>query len=257
MSNGSAVLLAANEREGKLLYEFLCKNSNVDKLILEKAGTRYVHRCDIMCENNAERPVYLAQLSDIGPLTVQAAFTEILQTLSPRFFLFVGCCGGLSEKSKKLTEGAVIIARQVFDYDRRTIEGGKTLYAEPAYKTPRQFIEFVRTLHISGSFDQLNVLTNKDYASGSAFIDDRDASLRQDLIEKFPKDVVAVDMEGHAFLHAFWELGPEQADLLVGIIKGISDLSSGDGDVDEMTRQQMATQNAAQVTLSILKTFPD
>jgi HEAT repeat protein/nucleoside phosphorylase len=257
MSRGTAILMTANEREGRVLYETLCELNKARELPLQSAGTRFVYRCGLRCESGDERRIFLAQLGDIGPMSAQGAFSELLQALSPRIFLFVGCCGGLPEKSRKIVEGTVVVARQVFDYDRRTLQDGTTLYLEPAYRTPRQLLDFIRTLHIAGRFGGLQVLTNKDYASGSAFIDDKTASLRQDLIKKFPKDVVAVDMEGHAFLHAFWDLGTLQGDLLVGIIKGVSDVSSGDGDMDETTRQKAATRNAAQVALTILKLFPD
>jgi nucleoside phosphorylase len=129
------------------------------------------------------------------------------------------------------------------------------MYDQPAYTTPRRFLDIVRALNVADEFGELDVLI-KDFASGSVFIDDVNSQLRQDLINKFPQAVIVTEMEAHAVLHAFWELGPEQKNLLVGIIKGISDSSSGDGNIDEVAHQQKATQNATKVAIAIIKALP-
>jgi nucleoside phosphorylase len=251
-----ALIVASNEREGKVLHAELAKLCGVEYLELSHVKTRYIFRGSFD-GTFGSRPIVFVQLASIGLPTALSAFLELYSALKPRVILAVGCCGGLPEKSEKIAPGVVVIPRYIYDYDRQEISEAGTQYAMPPYRTPREIIELARALETADRFQRVTVITNKDYASGSAFINADKAQIRQDIVAKFPLDVVAVEMEGHAVLHGAWELGSQQGDLLVGIVKSVSDMSSGDAEEDKEARQRSAIRNSALVAMELLRELPD
>jgi hypothetical protein len=112
MTSVSALLVTANIREGRTVYRTLCETCKHEKLPIKTVGSRIVHCCELISEDGNKRPVFLAQLTDIGPLPVQAMFNELYHELEPGIIMYVGCCGGLPEKSSKAKEGTVVVACQ-------------------------------------------------------------------------------------------------------------------------------------------------
>ena len=251
-----AVVVTSNVREGRVLHIELAKLCGVVSLQPDRVAGRHVRR-GLFEGVWGRRPVYLAPMSDVALPAALSAFLELYGSLKPRIVLAVGCCGGLPERSSTLKEGVVVIPRFVFEYDRQEITGDGIGYQMPPYRTSREFLELVRNIDIANGFGELTIIANKDYASGSAFIDSTKSQLRQDIIDKFPVDVIAVEMEAHAMLHAAWELGSKQGDLIVGVVKSVSDVSSGDAEANKEVRQLSAIQNAARVAIAILKELDD
>ncbi|MCW3106378.1 MAG: hypothetical protein JWQ09_884 [Segetibacter sp.] len=201
--------------------------------------------------------------------TIASQETErALQYFSPDALFFVGIAG--SRKPRDFTIGDVIVPEKIYYY-----EGGKaekdTFVSRPdtadvsftlleIAKTERRKSDW-KTL-IKGKWEgdvkaDLGVI-----ASGEQVVEHYDSGIGKILSEHF-NDTSAVEMEGFGFAKAARRQGRQLSGLLVGIVRGISDIikepsspESNDADRRPLKVKEMASDTAAAFAFWLIyKTF--
>src|SRR5262249_7713484 len=110
---GDAVLVAANEREGRVIYAELCGRAGVPEIGLKKLkGNTAGFEVSIPHDQGGRRSITFITLPDTGPKEAAAAVDDILDWRIPKIFLFVGCGGEITSKHRTpTTKPLVVVAR--------------------------------------------------------------------------------------------------------------------------------------------------
>ena len=161
-------------------------------------------------EDKPALTLVLAQPIEKGPQSMQELCNDLLRSIdAPAAVLMVGMCGGLKEHGAK--ENSVIVARQVFNYERSRLKDGKSALTPLSYHCHPTILERLKFWLMSA--DLGNIMENglkgldiimKDMASGEKLINDLNANERAHILA-LSDDLVGVEMEGHGFSHTFWE----------------------------------------------------
>lgn len=179
------------------------------------------------------------------------ALERAITRFSPDAVLFVGVAGG----RKDVTLGDVVAADAVYDYDAgKDTDTGylpriKTHTSAHALVQCAKFVargrEWQKRIHSPG--ERMPNAVVRPLAAGSKVIaDDRSATARH--LGLYCSDAVAVDMEGHGFLHgAYVNAGVEAL-----VIRGISDMLSGKSSVADLHWQPLAARHAAAFAFELL-----
>jgi tetratricopeptide (TPR) repeat protein len=159
-----------------------------------------------------------------------------IQYFTPDLMLFVGIAG--SWKPQDFTVGDVIFPEKIFYY-----EGGKSgkdsIYARPDMapttyalyelaKKERNRTKWRRL--IKGNWGERLNTVKADLgviASGEQLIEHRDSELGQILVKHF-NETQAVEMEGFGFAKAALRQGRETDHIIIGVVRGISDIVGQD-----------------------------
>lgn len=192
-----------------------------------------------------------------------------IQNFKPDAMFFVGIAG--SRKPKDLTIGDVIFPEKVYFYEggksekdsfvsRPEVENMTFTLMETAKKERRK--EDWKIL-IKGDWKQEVTANIGIIASGEQVVEHYNSGIGRILTE-FYNDTSAVEMEGYGFAKAANRQGRETSNVLIGIVRGISDIieqpSSTNENIDADRRpsnaKQFASDTAAAFTYwLILKTY--
>jgi len=249
----SAILVTATDRERKTLLAEL-RDQNIDAPLFEEGG-RYYNRFTIASESKPPSiDCLVAQPTDKGPLPTQSLVHALNDSFSPEVILLVGVAGGVDERGVGL--GDVIVAQNVFNYERAKItEDGYLARPQPYPCSPR-VLNLVRALKANNLLDGALAgkrLHIKDYASGEKVLMDKSSELRKVIIG-FSEDIYGFEMEGQGLLHALFELSENKV-IRGGVVKCVSDLGDPEMGVDKEAKQQEAARRASRVVLQMLRYF--
>jgi nucleoside phosphorylase len=165
---------------------------------------------------------------------------------------FVGCAALLNERHP-FAPNQVFVARSAYDADKYEISSTGASYDMSQHRGDLSIIRNIEVLKIAGQFDPIRVETRRHFVSGSVFMKDKNAQLRQDVLERFPPDAVVWEMEAFSVLKALFNYRSEGSEIGVSVIKGISDFGDEDAQTDKVTKQKIATKNAMFVVTTLLK----
>ena len=245
-------IVTANERETRAVHDYF--NSilpsgegatfNADELILP----RYEF---VMETDSGKVKVNVTQADETGGSEATDVLRRIVDRVDPDAVFFVGCAALLDEK-QKTKPNSVFIARRAIDSDKMELAKGDALYDMEQHQGDRNLRRAIIELSGANEFVPINLVTNRDFISGSAFFRDREIQRRKDLVKKYPEDAVVLEMEAFEIYKEVHKMRSEGSALRVVVIKGISDLGDEDAQTDKETSQRIATENAATVVGKLL-----
>lgn len=197
--------------------------------------------------------VAITQADETGGDEAADLLRRISSQLSPDAVFFVGCAALLDEKAKP-KENLVYLARRGIDSDKAELKGGKAYYDMEQHPGDLLIRRTFTNMAAGGMFEPVNLVTNRDFISGSVFFGDRKAKRRKDLVEKFPGDAVVLEMEAFQIYKELYRMrsSGQTPSVAVSVLKGISDVGDEDAQTDKDVTQRVATMNAANVVLRFL-----
>lgn len=212
---------------------------------------RYFHRFALTRAGKRALEAWLGQPTGEGPQATQALLADVL-ALAPKMILMVGVAGGVAGR---VSEGDVVMARQIYNYEpgKDTSEG--FLPRPQTYKCSAVLTDLANALHaggeLKGPLDGSRLHTDKDYASGEKVLMDPNSAVRK-RIEAQSVDVIAFETEGHGMLHPLWERERKQLPPIpTGLIKTVTDLGDPGMVNDKETRQRGGTLRAMRIALEL------
>jgi nucleoside phosphorylase len=187
----------------------------------------------------------------MGGLNAALEAERILQAYTPDVALFVGVAGGL----KDVERGDVVVATKVYGYEAGK-EGPGGFESRPSIGSSTYRME-QRARAEARKSDWLERLADvpspapKVYvgplAAGEKIIAEKSSAIYQ-FLKKHYTDALAVEMEGHGFLHATHAGFPVEA----LIVRGISDRMDDKNPVSDRHFQHRAAQHASAFAFEIL-----
>jgi nucleoside phosphorylase len=207
-----------------------------------------------------ERGTFLSQggVWDVGIVEVGAGIADAalaadraINHFNPILVIFVGIAGGL----KDVVVGDIVAATKVYGYAsgkaKTTFETRPDVSNSTFRMVQRARAEARREdwlLRLIGSVPHSTPhVYVAPIASGDQVVASTDSDLYHFLCESY-SDAIAVEMEGHGFLHAI-QAHPQVNAL---IIRGISDLIDGKGESGAKDLQEVAARHAAAFAFEIL-----
>jgi nucleoside phosphorylase len=195
--------------------------------------------------------VSVTQADETGGDEATDLLGRVIDEVKPDAVFFIGCAALLDEK-EQLEKNVVYLARRGIDSDKVEFNSGDRYYDMEQHPGDLLIRRTIANLAASGFFDPIIVKSNRDFISGSAFLGDRNAQRRSDLVDKFPRDAVVLENEAFAVYKALFRLRSSGIGLSVSVIKGISDLGDEHAQTNKAETQRAATTNAASVVLKFL-----
>jgi tetratricopeptide (TPR) repeat protein/nucleoside phosphorylase len=191
-----------------------------------------------------------------GNTSAAAQLERAVTRFHPQIVLFVGVAGGL----KDVALGDVVIADFVYDY-----ESGKDTATDflPRIKTAApsyRLLERAKKVARQNQWQKRIRATTRDtepraivkpIAAGGKVVGDPRSPIAT-FLRQHCSDAVAVEMEGHGFLHGAYI----NADVEALVIRGISDLLSGKADDADRHWQPIAADHAAAFAFELLANVP-
>lgn len=220
----------------------------------DKWSGRYYNVFELTAANTKINVMQI-QPVDKGALSTQSLISDIIRDIKPEVIIMVGVCMGFNERGPQ--EGDVVIARQVFGYERARKKEGKYNMQPQGYRCSSRILRLAKHLYNKGEFTEiLNghlLYTTKDYDSGEKVLDDEEDDLRKIILD-FSDDIIAKEMEGIGLLSAQWE-SCKGANINIALIKAISDFGDGKMRTNKTERQKSATLQATKIAFEILKNY--
>lgn len=246
------VMATANKRENSAILELLGSTA-------ESTAPRFVGRatnlprweCTLTCPNG-EVELALAQADETGGDEAVDLLRRAIGELDPDAVFFVGCAALLDEK-EALQPNTVYLARRGIDSDKMQLNDGQATYDMEQHPGDLRIRRVLSALNAGGFGNSINLVTNRDFISGSAFFATRKAERRKDLIDRYPGDAVVLEMEAFAVYKEVFKLRSLGWDGAVSVIKGISDVGDENAQDGKDVSQRLATSNAAKVVLRLLQ----
>ncbi|MEP6020381.1 MAG: hypothetical protein ABJ251_18055 [Paracoccaceae bacterium] len=197
--------------------------------------------------------IAISQADETGGDEAVDLLRRISSQLNPDAVFFVGCAALLDEKAKP-KENLVYLARRGIDSDKAELKNGQAYYDMEQHPGDLLTRRTFTNMAAGGLFEPVNLVTNRDFISGSVFLGDRKAKRRKDLVNKFPGDAVVLEMEAFQIYKELYRMrsSGETPSVAVSVLKGISDVGDEDAQTDKDTTQRIATMNAANVVLTYL-----
>lgn len=197
--------------------------------------------------------ISLVQADETGGANAVHTLNRVMESLSPRVVLFVGCAMLLDER-------ASVEPRAVY-WARRAIDGSKGEVTDSTFDfdmesasgdTPlRRIAELAAQAQ---ELDGINLITNRDFVSVSQFLRGSNSELRKGLLAQLPRDTVVGEMEAFAVFRNFeLQLQEGRHPAPVGIVKGISDVGDNDAQLDKKQSQVAASRDAGIVAFHVLR----
>lgn len=249
-SGFNVAVITAIDRERTSFIDFL-KNNKIPFSRLTKDGRNY-HEFTLEGHSGPVKAL-LAQPTDKGGPPAEALALDVLKQFTPELMLLVGVCGGFSDR---ITEGDVLVARHIYDYEPAKLQNGKIDLRPKPYSCSPKVLDLVSTLLAEGKFQAALAdrrLHCKDLASGQKTISDDDATIRE-LLHSLSQDIYGFEQEGGGMLHAIWE-SSRTILTQVGIIKAVSDSGNAAMAEHKEWRQDVAAERAVQVAIELLRNF--
>jgi len=204
---------------------------------------------------NTKINVMQIQPVDKGALSTQSLILNIIRDIKPEVIIMVGVCMGFNERGAQ--EGDVVIARQVFGYERARKREGKYHMQPQGYRCSSRLLGLAKHLYNKGEFTEIlngrSLFTTKDYASGEKVLDDEEDDLRKIILD-FSDDIIGKEMEGIGLLSAQWE-SCKGANIDIALIKAISDFGDGKMRTNKTERQKAAALRATKIVFEMLKNY--
>lgn len=248
------VFSTANEREYKAVVESLKLETEMLKrrIDVQLNGILPYTRGYLPAKGGVVREAFVVRADDTGGLDAVNLLRRVVDTLNPKFIFYVGCSALLDEKYQH-KNNLVFVAARAIDADKKELTTKGTSYDMDLEKSDVTIIRNINVLKASEAFDPIEVVTNRHFISSSAFSGDRNSQLRKDLIDKFPKDAVVLEMEAYAVLKEIKKYHDEGRSFNYAVIKGISDMGDENAQVNKNESQKKATANATTVIITLLK----
>ena len=244
-------VITVTDTESTTFLDFISEQGYPIKL--ENFKNRFGHLITIKQNNGTELRFIRVQPTDKGSYAALSLVNDILDEFNPTNIIMVGICAGFPERGATL--GDVIIAQQVFNYERsRLIDGDYRTQAQ-SYRCSPYLINLSKALNTERVFEKYladnNKIHFKDYACGDKVIADKDSSIREKILA-ISDDIVALEMEGSGMLHSIWE-NIDGNTVNVAMIKAVSDLADKDMRDNKAEKQQLAMKAAIGVTMTLLR----
>ncbi len=211
-------------------------------------------------------------IRECGPKNTNAAqeTERAIQYFSPDLILFVGIAG--SRKPKDFSIGDVVYPTMIYSYEGGKSEkesfssrpdmGGTTFHLDEIAKRERlnnDWKELIKNEQSKNVKADLGVI-----ASGEKLVEHYESGIGK-ILSKYFNDTSAVEMEGFGFAKAASKQGKEYNNMMVGVVRGISDII-GQPDEEEQTQgkdrrpdnaKQLASDSAAAFSFWLIyKAFP-
>ena len=253
----TVVIATANKREAVAVTEIVLRESAaLGKEVNLKHDPILPHQEGFLPgPGGIVRRACIVRADETGPSEAQDLVRRIMCQLKPNYIFFVGCAALLDERSPPKSD-TVFIARRALDADKKELSSGNTVYQMDQYPGDLRIKRNIELLSDTNKFASINLVTNRDFVSSSAFLKDRDASLRKDIVERYPADAVVLEMEAFAVLQSIFRHRSEGHDVAVAVIKGISDFGDSAAQTNKDETQKIATKNAMQVVCTLLQSLP-
>lgn len=200
----------------------------------------------------SERRAIVVRADDTGPQEATDLLRRILDKFTPKYIFFVGCAALLDEKQEP-DGNMVFVARRAIDVDKREKTDSGVLYDMEQATGDLRILRNIDALNTARRFEPLNVITNRYFLSGSAFLRSRKSAARKSYVEDFPQDAVVLEMESFAVIKAVQARRNEGLNVAVSIIKGISDSGDEGAQIGKNEAQRVATTNAMTVADKLLR----
>ncbi len=193
-------------------------------------------------------------IRECGPKNTNAAqeTERAIQYFSPDVILFVGIAG--SRKPKDFSIGDVIYPTLIYSYEGGKSEkksfssrpdmGGTTFHLDEIAKRERLNNDWKKLIKNEQSKDvkaDLGVI-----ASGEKLVEHYDSGIGKILSKHF-NDTSAVEMEGFGFAKAATKQGKEYNNMMVGVVRGISDIIGQPNEVEQNGAKDRRPDNAKQL----------
>ena len=204
-----------------------------------------------MATKHGEVSIAVTQADETGGDEAVDLLRRVVEELHPDAVFFVGCAALLDEKAKHKAN-AVYLARRGIDSDKVELKGGNRYYDMDTHHGDQWVRRTIVNLAGAGFFEPVELIANRDFISGSAFVGDRQAQQRQDLVKEFPQDAVVLEMEAFMVYKELFRMRSAGLDVSVSVVKGISDVGDETAQVDKDETQRVATANAATVVVKFL-----
>ena len=236
------ILTAINE-------EYMAVRSHLDNI-------KSINKDDTIYESGifelAGKEVAEVVIRECGPKNnIAAQETErAINYFSPDCMFFVGIAG--SRKANDFKIGDVIYPEKIYSYEAGK-SGGNSFSARPDLGTGSYAVLEMAKIErnkddwknlIKGNFDIENVKANLGIiASGEQIVEHYDSYIGQ-LLTKYYNDTSAVEMEGFGFAKAAERQGRSKNEMLVGVVRGISDILEREGDSNNLIETDRRPDNA-------------
>ncbi len=247
------ILATANVRESQAAIEVVREETlKLGKSITSKLDPILPYTKGFLPRKAGLFEVYVVRADDTGGPDAVNLLRRIFDNIDPDYIFYVGCAALLDEKYTP-SENQVFVAARAIDSDKRQLSSGNVEYDLDLEKTDVTIIRNINVLNENEAFAPLKVTTNRYFISGSAFSNDRSSSYRLDLVKKFPKDAVVLEMEAFLVLKEMKKYMDEGKRFKYGVIKGISDFGDENAQGNKEESQRRATRNATAVITTLLK----
>lgn len=250
---GTVVIATANKREAQAVIGELRRRSEAlaFPITTEPDDVLPYNEGRLQGRNRLHKTV-VVRADDTGPLDATDLLRRIVESFAAKYIFFVGCAALLDEK-QAAEPGTVFVARRAVDVDKREEGDDGADYDMDLAQGDARILRNLDAIMDAGHLGSLNVVTNRYFLSGSAFVGNRESDARKAYVSKFPKDAVVLEMEAYAVLKAVQLRRLEGQDLAVSVIKGISDFGDENAQIEKGEAQMRATTNAMQVACKLLE----
>ncbi len=209
-----------------------------------------------------DRSIACVVIRECGPKNTNAAqeTERAIQYFSPDLILFVGIAG--SRKPKDFSIGDVIYPTKIYSYEGGKSEkksfssrpdmGATTFHLDEIAKKERLKNDWKKLIKNGQSKDvkaDLGVI-----ASGEKLVEHYDSRIGKILSEHF-NDTSAVEMEGFGFAKAATNQGKEYSNMMVGVVRGISDVIGQTNDEDQNRTTDRRPDNVKQLASNTAAAF--
>ncbi|MEU5846559.1 tetratricopeptide repeat protein [Saccharopolyspora shandongensis] len=231
--------------------EYSAVRAHLDRELIEDEQSGTLYEIGVFPADRGRWRVVLAQT---GPGNTEAAVAveRAISVFSPDIVLFVGVAAG----RKDVTLGDVVASNHIYGYESGKEEEGGYRTRIKSFPCSHKLVQQAQAVARCGRWPQRVVPTVpepaprayvKPLAAGSKVIASAESPTAR-LIGENCGDAVAVEMEGHGFLHGAHV--NDRVDALV--VRGISDLQSGKEESADRHWQPVAASHAAAFAFELL-----
>jgi hypothetical protein len=247
------VIATANERETRAVIEVVKEhiaNANEQPEFVGRNTNVPRWTCKLPTKHGVVT-IAITQADETGGFEAVDLLRRSVKELNPDTVFFVGCAALLDEKETPV-KNLVYLARRAIDSDKVELKPGERLYDMEQHHGDLIIRRNIINLLAGGCFDPIVLRTNRDFISGSAFLGDRNAERRSDLISQFPADAAILEMEAFHIYKELFRMRSEGDGPSISVIKGISDFGDDKAQINKWESQRIATKNAAKVVMILL-----
>lgn len=249
----TVVIATANQRETSAVLEAIRSIDGQEEPTFEGGNSPLPRWEAKITTQKGQVTIAISQADETGGDEAVDLLRRIATQIDPDTVFFVGCAALLDEKTKHKAN-LVYLARRGIDSDKAELKDGKAEYDMEQHPGDLLTRRTFTNMAAGGMFEPINLVTNRDFISGSVFLGDREAQRRKDLVKKFPGDAVVLEMEAFQIYKELFRMrsSGETPSIAVSVLKGISDVGDADAQSDKDSTQKVATMNAANVVLKYL-----